>query len=398
MAPVRRQGHRSAAIAALSVLFCALSSPSAHAADTPALRLARHIQKIQGDHGLLAPELLPPLLELGRLYGQGQCEYAIDVLDLALEVSRRHEGLFNPAQHDIYAPLLNCYVTLDRPAELAQAQKYVLLIDEQRYGKNDPRLLPTLEQAARRYEDVGLYLSARRLHRRAIDIGERAAGADDLSLVTPLRGMARAFRLEYAYGLALKDVADLPVETTDLRSNATFDATWGARLDRLGQLSLERAAAILRAHPDVSRSDRLDALMELGDWNQLAGNGPEALRAYREVWREASINADADTESHIDLLDDATPLFARTDTGHNLRRTPLAFDHYQKYVIDLDFTVTREGWVKDITVTESNAPQRFKDEAAADLKRTRYRPRFVNGDPVDTPGVQHRRKIYDAKE
>ncbi len=386
----------------MSVLLCAIVCTRANAADTPALRLLRTIQSLQAQHSFLAPELLPPLMELGQLYSAGQCDRALDILDLALEVSRRNEGLFNTTQLDIYDSLIHCYLTLDRPADLDRAQQYVLLIHQTRYGPHDPRLLPVLDGVARSYEDAGLYLSARRLHDRALDIAARAAGERDLSLVNPLRGIARTFRLEYTYGLALPDLIDLPGEATDLRSSATLEPDAGIRLDRLGQRSLERARAILGSHAHIDTAQRtayLDTLLELGDWYQLTDERREALRTYRELSRElTSTTVESDTNAAPDNpLSTAEPLRVRSHTSNPLRRPPSLDDGHQKYTIDFDFTVTRDGQVKDISVVESNAPKRIEAKAARNLKHTRFRPRFLDGDPVDTPGMHHRQSIYVAR-
>jgi hypothetical protein len=379
------------AAAALSFLICAIAANCAHAAETPALTLLREIQTLQARHEFLAPELLPPLLELGRLYAAGQCDRAIDILDLALEISRRHEGLFNPAQLDIYEPLLNCYVTLDFPSQVKRAQQYVILIDEQRcYGRNDLRLLPTLDQAARRYEEVGLYLSARKAQRRAFDIARRNAGENDLLLVGSLRGIARAFRLEYAYGLAPADLIDAPYEAPDIVSSATFDGT-RLRLDKLGQRSLERAVTILRNSTGADRKKYLDTLMELGDWHQLADHRREALQTYRELWRELGA---APTGEHADLLSSPEALLAPLRSGSRLRRPPSENNRYEKYTVDLGYSVTREGRVEGIVITESNASTVTENRLARDLKQTRYRPRFVDGEPVDTVNLHQRQNFY----
>jgi TonB family protein len=85
---------------------------------------------------------------------------------------------------------------------------------------------------------------------------------------------------------------------------------------------------------------------------------------------------------------------ARPETGRNLRRAPVDPDQFTKYTVELAFTVTRAGQVTDIKVVESNAPKHIEAEAAQDLQSTRYRPRFVNGEPVDTPGVHHRQNVF----
>ena len=378
-------------------LLCAMLSMYADAAETPALTLLRDIKSLQAKHSFLAPELLPPLIKLGQLYGAGQCDRAIDILDLALEVSRRKDGLFNTGQLEIYAPLVNCYVSLDLPGALDRAQQYVVRIDEQRYGKNDPRLLPTLDEAARRYEEVGLYLSARKLHLRAVEIARRSTGPDDVSLVKPLRGIARAFRLEYAYGLALPDLAPGSYVAPELVSSATFDGG-RTRLDRFGQRALETAVGILRKHSDTHPEEYHETLLELGDWHQLADHRNSALKPYRELWRALDARERAaDPGVRTDLLDQPQALLGGHNGTGRLRRPPADVSRLQKYTVDIDYAVTRDGRVEDVTVVESNAPRDIEIRIVRDFKHTRFRPRFEGGEPVATQDLYQRQNFYKPR-
>jgi periplasmic protein TonB len=55
----------------------------------------------------------------------------------------------------------------------------------------------------------------------------------------------------------------------------------------------------------------------------------------------------------------------------------------------LEFTVTREGTVRDPQVIESSSS--IFDRAAIDaVLRFRYRPRVIDGEPVEVPGVRFR--------
>ena len=56
--------------------------------------------------------------------------------------------------------------------------------------------------------------------------------------------------------------------------------------------------------------------------------------------------------------------------------------------VDLEFTVTRTGSTKDIRVVEASAPV-FEGPAVGAAERFRYKPRLVDGKPVETV-VQHR--------
>lgn len=58
------------------------------------------------------------------------------------------------------------------------------------------------------------------------------------------------------------------------------------------------------------------------------------------------------------------------------------------YVV-LEFTVTRQGTVRDPMVVESSSS--IFDRAAVDaVLRFRYRPRVIDGEPVEVPGVRFR--------
>lgn len=57
--------------------------------------------------------------------------------------------------------------------------------------------------------------------------------------------------------------------------------------------------------------------------------------------------------------------------------------------VTLEFTVTRQGTVRDARVIESSNSV-FDSAAVEAVMRFRYRPRVIDGEPVDVPGVQFR--------
>ena len=58
--------------------------------------------------------------------------------------------------------------------------------------------------------------------------------------------------------------------------------------------------------------------------------------------------------------------------------------------VGLRFTVTDTGDVQDAKVIEQNGSSRQASEALEAIRSARYRPKFVNGEPVDTQGVVNR--------
>ena len=58
------------------------------------------------------------------------------------------------------------------------------------------------------------------------------------------------------------------------------------------------------------------------------------------------------------------------------------------YVI-VAFTVTKQGTTRDIRVVESSSSM-FDDAAVKCAAKFKYKPRVVDGQPIDVPGVQHK--------
>lgn len=56
----------------------------------------------------------------------------------------------------------------------------------------------------------------------------------------------------------------------------------------------------------------------------------------------------------------------------------------------LEFTVTKLGTVTDIVVLDADPPNIFDKAAIGAAAKFKYKPKVVNGEPIDTAGVLHR--------
>src|SRR5690606_9191830 len=136
---------------------------------------------------------------------------------------------------------------------------------------------------ARWYEYVGRYTTARAHHYRALRIAEASSGRGSIATVMPLRGLARAYRLEYLFGAE-------PVEQSAGHDPPPVRSGPGAsqspsRLNPEGERSLQLAlAAIDKAEPP-DPALRGETLVDLADWQLIGGNIRGALLAYREAWQ-----------------------------------------------------------------------------------------------------------------
>jgi hypothetical protein len=147
---------------------------------------------------------------------------------------------------------------------------------------------------------------------------------------------------------------------------------------------LEQAAKIARSGAAIDARLKVDTLLELGDSYQIAGASREALKVYREVWGMGGAT----------MLSEPQPVFYRAAVGVALRRAPLVRDKLKHYWIDFEFSVTSEGRVEDLEVRDASAPTHLRADIAENIRRTPFRPRFHNGDPVDTHGVTIRQGMW----
>jgi tetratricopeptide (TPR) repeat protein len=328
------------------------------------------IDAIEKEQGHVARALEGPLFELGKLYlTADRCEDAIPLLRQAIALTQRLDGVMNPRQLTLYQPLLECYVKKDMVIDLKRTLDQTVLIRENTYGRNDARMQPALAYAGEWYERAGDYENAREMYQRSVDIVRKIGGDSDVRLVRPLRALARTFRLQVQY------------EPEPLRGRA---------LDAAGERMLVRAARIVRENPEASPSLRIDTLLELGDWYQMSGAVRDALRIYKEVWA-AAVEAGKRGES---VLGAPTPLLYRAAVGVALREAPPDRRKMKHYWIDFEFRVTRQGQVENVVATSSTAPSSLQLGIAENLKRTHYRPRFADGQAVDTDGVKVRQGVW----
>jgi hypothetical protein len=370
-----------------------VASPEAEAGLKKEHALLEKLERIEAEQGSVSGNAIAPLLDLGGLYiKQDRCTDAIAVLTQALKLSRAIEGLFNLQQMELMEPLMECYLALDLTADFEREQRYALLVSDHNFGQSDPRALALLHRIGVWYEEAGWYISAREIHARSLEIARNVGGDSDPRMIEPLRSIARAFRREYTYGL---DVIDSQArEGSLMRSRARLE---NGRLlfDRLGEDSLKRAVALLRSQPEVDRVELVETLLELGDWYQMGRLSRDAVSAYKDAWLESKAPGYAG-EALFRIP--VAVLYRAQDTGVVMRRPPPNRESFQRYWVDFDFTVTREGEVKDIRISDSNAPGPYQWRLKKSLGQMRFRPRFKDGEPVDTLHATSRQGMWVEKK
>jgi len=367
------------------------------------LHFGEALTLVEGRVGPTSGRLIEPLTGLGyALAAQGKHEPAIPLMERALVVWRRNYGLFDSKQMGLLRNLAESEGALRRITEGEKHMLYLLSIGERNFGSNDPRLVPLLCIVGNWYVQNALVMAGRDKYRFALDIVDTKLGKNNLAAVDPLRGLAFSYVSELLLANYGPRVDDRERERQNGNGGTGFGANGDSRpitpryLNQDSERVLARALKILDANPDRSAQVLVDTLIQTGDILQLRNMFQQALPYYRRaaVTLTAELKAqpgDATQLSFPVRIYYPVPLLAT----RNLNRPP---EEVVDRFVQTTFTVSAEGSVKDVRVTDKDATPRQIAEAVDAVKAARYRPRFVNEEPVDTPDFTNREVFKQRKE
>lgn len=318
--------------------------------------------------------LVRPLHGLGStLLAMQRQEEAIAPLKRAVDIVRNRSGLLSEEQLAPLKTLIAVYADAGLMAEAGREQDYAFSVAEQAYGKNDPRMLGPINDLALWYEKTGRYTAARLLHTRAVQIAD-GAEPDSLKAIPGLRGIARCFRLIYAYGE--------PQDSVDAAVNTLGDPRTGSLVAQAvdapssdGERALRSALTRLGDAPE-NAALRGAVRVDLGDWYLTADMRSRAIDSWRSAWK------DLHAAGNTSLLDRPTAV--------TYAPPPIAVSQHQRdpdenseETVRIQLAIDATGVMQNAIVSNP-APARESAEKAvlAALHRSAWRPAFRNGEPV----------------
>jgi TonB family protein len=73
-------------------------------------------------------------------------------------------------------------------------------------------------------------------------------------------------------------------------------------------------------------------------------------------------------------------------------------DEIEQYDVEIELTVNADGSVGGARVVTGGGDERLANQALRAAETARYRPRLVDGQPADTPGVRLLQPFYVLRE
>jgi len=359
----------------------------------------RVIELIEASGRMTSPRLARAYAGLGVTYHAARrFDLAVTSLERAIALSRRAEGLFNEDQLPLLEKQADALTEMGRLEEAMLAHRYALRVIGRHHGERSLPFARQLESIGRWYTRVRSFEAARATLRRAADLLESVAGPGATALVGPLTGIADNAR-RWLTDPVIRELgsADDPrgsmfqdpvMPTPPSLSPGTIAAE--------GLKALERAAAIVDAHPDASPALVAGVHSQLGDWHT-ARQAPERARpSYLRAWQAAGSAPDGARLQQTLFGAPQLIRYVPPDSWDRYARRPPG--EIERLDVELDLTVTADGGIRDPRVVTGGSDEKRANQALRAVETARYRPRLVDGQPADTPEVRFVQPFYVPRE
>lgn len=336
----------------------------------------RSLRILQARSTISDKQQIIPLHGLGVSFlANNDPESAVIALKRAADISRNNDGLYNLGQVEFIDALIEAYASSGRYAEAEKEALYAMRVEEAAYGRSSVKLLDRLDKLARWYESERRFTSERNIYERALAILSRNAPENDPRRIGPLRGIARSFRLEAYYGVEGADGGG-SFNAGGSGAPVFYDGTQSRR----GEAALTTALAIVDANQPVDPLLRGAVLVDLGDWYLVANSLRRAYDTYAEAWKSL-------VEANHTHPVEQPRLLAYRPSISSVDRSQLDPAESVVKVVEMRFTVDRDGRVDNVTSPTTDVPEGILRNSMASMRRARYAPRLENGVVVPTENV-----------
>jgi tetratricopeptide (TPR) repeat protein len=329
-------------------------------------------------------------------YSARRYDLAAAAFEQAIALNRRAEGLFNDDQLPLLEKQADALTQLGRFDDALQAQRYALRVVDRRHGERSLRYAGQLETLGRWYARVGAYEGARTVILKSLALTEELEGPASLRLVGPLTALA-----DNAQRWLFDPQARAQSAGEDERRAMFHDST-AAGLPGLsastiateGLRALERAAALADSAPEPSPPLVAAIRTQLGDWYQSRLDVERSLPQYQRAWHAATRAGVEGGRPLTERLFGQPQLLQYTPVDGWNRYAERPADEAERRIVEIEVTVSAQGTPRDPQLLSDGGTPKFASRTLQSVESARYRPRFADGEPVETAGVRFLQPVY----
>jgi TonB family protein len=308
-----------------------------------------------------------------------QNDAVIEPARRALSIIRSRSGLYAAEQRPLLTALIEAESQLGHLKEASRDLLWLERVNAATLSGDPIRHARELTRVGDWHCRLGDFFRGRARHRLAIK-SARLLGSD-AELVSAQLGLGRCALHEYSargmrtagaifeeYRGAIRD----PALAGSDQAGSSGGGGRGLRTE--AERAVRDAARRAVSSQTLTAQAKADTLLFAGDWFQLKGFTRTARGYYAEAAKLRSTGDELDTP--VRVLYAIPPLALRAYSAKPAVRR-------ERFVV-VEFTVRADGSVETPRVLERNVTKSMLDETLAALRSARYRPRVVNGEPVES--------------
>ena len=322
--------------------------------------------------------LINPLKGLGATQlANGRPDQAILTFGRAVHITHVNAGPHNIDQVELLESLAETNLILGEVDQARNVHELIYNLNERHYRANMLDLIPSLERRARWQHRTGYYNDERATYRRIIRILEEKHGKEDLSLIEP------HIELGKSYYYIDANPAEVYSQVNPYSAEIYF----------------KKAVRIAEDNEDATWVEEAQTKIALADYYMQQQSVPSARKVYRDVWNLLS-ETDERLEHRARVLEQVNPLVLAVVpefAGEASRSDLIATDiEVRQGNVAVTYSVSDRGRVSDLEVVEFS-PEDFPDmlrDVQRQVRARLYRPRFRDGEPVDTTDQLFTHEFY----
>jgi tetratricopeptide (TPR) repeat protein len=375
--------------------------------DQDILNYKSAISELESREGVYGPNLTEKLSSLGSaLQYIGQHEKAITIFKRGIHINRINDGLYTTTQVPLLERQIASHMAMGQWQEVNNRYRYLHWLYTQNYGKDDPRILPALNQMSKWHlqayamqfgkdrDSIASHLiSAHTMIEKSISLLERSPDNNE-RLIEELNGLTLTNYLfaTYQRSSVEKMNMNMPMDPESRHSAMMIDQ-YINRSFRAGKDAINRVIDIYSNMNDAPPWSVPKAKVKMADWLFMFNKRNAAFALYQEAYNDLTNEASAQQElKKIFDKPVALPNLDLMDTNNYNDVDQAQYDADNHYVL-ASFDVTAQGKAANIEIIESKPEDNIsaRSQVKKSLRIAKFRPRFVaGGEPALTEKMQLR--------
>ena len=311
----------------------------------------------------ISSQLVSPLVALGLALNKSeQYNEAVEIFKRALHVNWVNNGFYNLEQIDIHDSLTESFIGLKNLEEANHHQSFQLGIYNNHFGKNSIKIDESLVKLAKWYRRSGQVLSERLVFEELLDRQSNRENQESKKLINTLQGISFSHRRE---GISMYDSVS----------------------------PLKKALDIFAENQNQDLRLKLEILIDLGDTYTSYGRVSSANRAYQDCWQ--LIEEDSSLRPEIEERF-SKPVRVRSifiPERYPIDRPIDKNKVYEQGFLTVRFDVETTGKTNKVSIIESDPSELLDRVALSAIKRTIYRPTYIEAEAQRSEGLTIRHEF-----